>query len=203
MWSVEPISEKKKKPAPPVEEHKSDHTNSAAVPTEPTEETTAPVVLIDLSDYDPKKIAFAEEAGFPIRKIVDTFNNYVATVEARFKFIAENVATKEDMPVAMEKALMNIRNKQIAEAQKYAQEHPEELRRGGGGGVGDWIGIAKEVLGGESSNPLQEKMNTVMNALLDQTLLRINKPSRFEELLDEEIAKTKAKAIAATITGGQ
>lgn len=57
-----------------------------------------------------------------------------------------------------------------------------------------------QMFGGATSNPMQEKINELSARLLEKAFEKIAQPSKFEQFFEEEIAKSKAKAMAAAVS---
>jgi hypothetical protein len=175
-------------------------------PTTDNKEGTQPVeALIEIPQIDEDTKKMLQKAGFSWDSITNAFtkiNVWAEKVESTQKALTEAIkgVSNEGIAEALNKKLQAGAEKQRAELAEKMKNVPQDAGQGEKLGIGDILKFLGKGDGG--SNPFQEKMNKVMDAALDKVLEKINNPSRFEQLLDEEIAKTKIKAIAAmTIEG--
>ncbi len=152
-------------------------------------------IIEDLKKQIPKSFhKFLE----PILKYVEDEQIWKQSVESRFIEIEKTLPEKLQKSYAA--ALEDARSKQLAMAQQQPQQ-TETPRQGIS--AAEVLSIGEKLLTGGSSNPnseIQTKVNTLTATLLDKALERLTKPSRFEDILEEELMKAKAKAIAAAVS---
>lgn len=156
---------------------------------------SAPSIMDILQTTDPKMLETAQQLGIPLKPLLQ----WAVGIESIVKAQSEALET---LGVKLTPLINLAERAQQAQAQAQAQAqgrvNPEAPQ--GGDNIGMMMKVVDKVLGSEGSNPLNEKMNAFLGAVLDKELARINQPSRFEALLDEELMKAKAKAIAAVVT---
>ncbi len=129
----------------------------------------------------------------PLMQWAKSIDDRLALHETYFKQINESLP--ETIKQKMTESLNEMRTRSVP-----AQE-PSQGVRSSGTSVGDVVSFLDQTgLMGGQSNVMSQKAEQLMSTLLDQAILNATKKSRVEELLDEEIAKTKAKAIAASLT---
>ncbi|MCK5609282.1 hypothetical protein KAR91_45840 [Candidatus Pacearchaeota archaeon] len=148
-------------------------------PESSKKETEAPSGII----IPKKAVDLAKKIGVDLEPLVGWAQGVEARLQASFKAI-ETLGVKLGPLVAMAE-----RAQATANAEQPAPGKP---------GV-DVGGIIAAALSGGGTNPLQEKTDKFMNLMLDQAIANINKPSKIDQYLEEEIAKAKAKALAAAI----
>ena len=101
---METLTKKEKNTVPTVEKSTKPEEPSETVSSEQPQE--APV--ISLKDFDPKKVAMAEEMGIPIKKLVD----WVNVTEVRLQILAKSMPNQEQMTKAMEQVIQNAQQRQ-------------------------------------------------------------------------------------------
>lgn len=87
------------------------------------------------------------------------------------------------------------------QAQQAAQaQNPNQPQRQNAG-IPDRIGniIEKALTETKSYSPLESKFNKFAETILDAAIDRATKPSKFDQYLEDEIAKQKAKTMAAAM----
>jgi hypothetical protein len=123
------------------------------------------------------------------------------SVDAKFQMIGQamqNLPTEDGIANKFIEKMKAEREQALANraAQSQGGELPQRQQSGGGD-----MSFLKELLGsGDSTpNPIQEKINKVTEQLLDNALAKMTQPSTFEKYFDDELAKAKAKALAAAM----
>lgn len=185
-----------KKNVPTVEEQKPKESSQAeaAAPVSPQPVPSRPIdsysILLKLvKDLPEDKVQAAEAYGLPIRGLLQ----WAATITTEIKEI------KETLPETI-KAKMLEANKESLE------QFRNQAAAGGGsgqvGGLNPW-GIIEKVMSmadtPAQASPLQQKANDLMAKLLDRAISSVTEKSEFERYFEEEIAKAKAKAMAAQV----
>jgi hypothetical protein len=200
------MSEKKRKNAQAAEAPQPSETPVAASTEQPKQETTptpssnepaAPVgIQIPPKVMEKVKALGLEEYIAPFTTYIDGLEKRLAMHEKAMEIIAEQ------MPQKSAEIVVRELNKVAAERQKQALEQgqtSQALPSGGGGGFD--IGTILKLIGGDqpAANPMQIKATELMNRLLDRAISNITEKSAFERYFEEEIAKAKAKAMAAQV----
>ena len=159
---------------------------SEVVPSEQPQEGVAQAPVISLEDFDPKKVAMAEEMGIPIKKLVD----WVNVTEVRLQILAKSMPNQEQMTKAMEQAIQNAQQRQREEYAKAVADGTIS-KGGGGGGIGEAIKFFKEIGGGGGGQD-EEMMK------LTKEMMRVN-----IDAMRTDIGFSKAikNALVAKITG--
>jgi hypothetical protein len=223
------VSKKQKKTVPSVETKKPESVeraenmatttpSSAADSGQPQEKAGSAsseprfITINDLlAKVDPQKLQMAEDLGIPIGTLLAWAKGQKARAEllqSQIQIMGEAIQkgmpTEEGIAKKMMEQLKNEREKAIAnaQAQQNTQNQPQAPQQQSGGSE---IDILKRLLdegGGGASNPVQEKMNKLTDAILDKAIEGVTNPksSKFEEYFEEELAKAKAKTMAKALT---
>lgn len=111
----------------------------------------------------------------------------------------EGMPTEDSIADKFMEKLKQEREKAIATTQTQPQERQSQ---GGGDEVKMLLKMLEGEGGGRTSNPVQEKMNKLTDAILDKAIEGVTNPksSKFEEYFEEELAKAKAKTMARALT---
>lgn len=195
---MEQASKKKRKvvqPATakePVPEPEADVPPTPSTPedveAEQTQEAAAPAVLFDLRDFDPKKIAMAEDFGVPVGMIVTKLNNYVASVENRFQVIVDNMATPEKVVEALKAAAAKERTDFIA---RHGQNPQPQQQGGGGGGLSEILaGLKAAGLTGSDSGD-----DEFTKILKDNAMRNMLNSQAFDNVFREYMVKKMSKEL--------
>jgi hypothetical protein len=88
--------------------------------------------------------------------------------------------------------LIKLSNDVAARQSQNPQGQPQAQ---GGLDISQIIGLI-EKYGGGGSNPMQDKINELSIKILDNALAKATTPSKFEAFFEEELARSKAKAMA-------
>lgn len=165
--------------------------------------------LIEIPQVDEDTKRMLRKAGFEWDSVIQAFekiNIWAEKVDKTQKVIIDTISgiSNEKIAEILKEKVLAVREQERAAAEKIRTSQPSsgDQEGGGGGGSGQFVGkvIMKALEGEEKANPLSEKMNKFFGVVLDNAIARISQPSRFEQLLDEEIAKTKVKAIVGMVT---
>jgi len=191
------MSEKKQKNVQAAETQKPNKEPETAIPAQPEPASqssvgNAPSIVELAKGLDEGKVQLAESAGIPIRGILQWAYNMEQTLNALLKNLPATVQenTKKAMQTFYE---------QQAQAIPQGTASPT-APQGMGFDIGTIMQLASKALGeGNKPNPLQEKAQTLMNTLLDRAIESVTEKSSFERYFEEEVAKAKAKAMAAQV----
>lgn len=199
--NVQSATEQKPENAKPTEEVKPSPepvqvvTQEAPATPSPKE---VPQKLIEIPPIDEDTKRMLAKAGVNWDNVTQAFekvNIWAESVDARFGVILEKMPTEKGIADELIKRAEE-KQKQMAASTPATSSGKE----GGGIGMGQILGVIDKVMGSTSSSPLQDKMEKVMGAILDKSLESITKGDRFSQLLEEELMKSKAKAMAAVVT---
>jgi len=111
-----------------VEAPKQNDAGSEVVSDEQAKEEVAPAPVIDLSKFDPKRIALFEAEGLPITDLA----NWINQTDVTLKVLVANMPNQEQIENAMGVAIERARQREIAEYKKAVAEG--KTPQGGGGG---------------------------------------------------------------------
>ena len=164
--------------------------NSVSVSTtyeteESSDMPSAPAMPFDFSKIDPEKIKMAEDFGIPVGQII----TWASTVEARLNAI--QVEMEPAIQKAMEAAIENARQKQLAAMQQMGQNTPQ----GGGGFNLDQLLPALISSGGGGMD--EEYMTLAKDALKSQ----IGMSTAITNAVVSKIIGKAATEVAAVVTG--
>ena len=146
------MTKKKQKSAKTAEKSTKPEEPSETVSSEQPQEAPSEAPVISLKDFDPKKVAMAEEMGIPIKKLVD----WVNVTEVRLQILAKSMPNQEQMTKAMEQAIQNAQQRQREEYAKRLSEGGQgqqamgliqmlaSLSGGGGGSDSEFAKIGKD-----------------------------------------------------------
>ena len=143
-------------------------------------------ILTRINSLTKDDLALINKFGLPIKDFAD------------WMFMMEQ--TLRQVPSVTEKGIAEELKKSLMADTQTQQAQRSSGNVGGGGTVDLILKAIDKVSSGGGSTVLQEKMESFMGKVLDNALDKMNHPSRFETLLDEELAKSKAKAFAAIVT---
>jgi len=153
---------------------------------EQPEEGVAQAPVISLEDFDPKKVAMAEEMGIPLRKLVDWVNQTDVVV----KILVQNMPNQEQIESAMTNAIQKAQQRQREEYSKAVQGG--KVPQGGGGiGLGD---ILRAVGGGGGGQ--DEEMQKLTKEMLKVNIESIRADIGFSKAIKGAlVAKITGKAV--------
>ena len=158
------------------------------IPSEQPQEGDAEAPVIDLKDFDPKKLEFLEESGVPLKKLVD----WVNTTDATLRAIKENLP--QQVQTAMEQAIANAQRKQRIE---YAQAVADGKVRQGGGGIG--LGDILRLVGGGGGGGDAELL-TLQKDMMRASIDNMKKDANASRLIvSAVVSKITGKAIGDVI----
>ena len=179
------MTKKEPKSAKSVEKSTKPEEPSETVSSEQPQEAPSEAPVISLEDFDPKKVAMAEEMGIPIKKLVD----WVNVTEVRLQILAKSMPNQEQMTKAMEQAIQNAQQRQREEYAKAVAEG-RVPKGGGGGGIG--LGDILKIVGGGGGGSDEEMVK------LTKDMMRVN-----IDAMKTDIGFSKAikNALVAKITG--
>jgi len=147
------------------------------VATEPTQEKSEPVAaeVIKPEPAQPKP-----ELPLTLEQRLEKIESYMEISDKNFQQIGDYI------------------NRVDVALQKIAAI-PQQQSQGGGPDVMSMAKTVTDLLKNDvGSNPLQDKMNTFMGAVLDKAIQSVTNPQKplIEQYLEQEVAKKTAKALA-------
>jgi hypothetical protein len=131
-------------------------------------------------------------------KYLSPMLDYFESVEARLQAADLNFQKIGEFLNRME-PLVKL-GEQIQQRQTQAQATGVSAPSVSGSDVMGLISQFAPLLMGGGSNPMQDKINELSVKLLDNALQKITQPDSFSKFFEEEVARAKAKAMAAAIT---
>ncbi|MCJ7422764.1 hypothetical protein MUP01_00640 [Candidatus Bathyarchaeota archaeon] len=170
-------------------------------------EAAQPVeALIEIPQIDEDTKRMLQKAGFSWDSITNAFtkiNAWAAKVDHNEKALADAIkgVSNEGIAEALNQKLQAGAAKQRAELTEKMKDVPQGAAQGGGG-ILEYAKIAREmgiIGGGASENPLQQKLLTFSEKVLDNALNKMTQPDRFTQYFEDEIAKAKAKVMAEVV----
>lgn len=186
------MSEEKKTNALPVEAQ----TQSKDVEVPAPE--SKPFVLLEVPKLTQAQVDAAKAFNVPLDKlfeVLERINVYASTVEQRFNQVEEGF---KKVGVFLDKVapLADLAEKYKAQQNvPVAQQQPQQPQ-----GDPATLSTILKLLDGGGGNPVQDKVNKFVDVLLDNAIAKATTPSKFEQYFDEELAKAKAKTLAAAMT---
>ena len=193
---METLTKKPKKVVPTVTKTTDD---AEVVPSEQPQEAPIEAPVISLKDFDPKKIAMAEEMGIPLKKLVDWVNRTDATV----KVIIQSMPNQQQIEGAVVSAIQQIQQKQREEYAKAVAEG--KIPKGGRGGLGQLeelraIGQMFGLGGGGGDSWIDDEMRNLFKDTMRANIARTkSEASILTELGKTVITKVMAKGVKDTV----
>ena len=178
-------------------------------PTEQPAEQLKPFQLIPAFSIPKKAKGMAKAAGIDlegVENMAPLINNWASSVEERLNantgLLKQIIEAIPNLPEQTIKVLKAEAEKQRAEMMQQRQIQPQPQGQPQSGGGVDMLSMVSQflpMLTGAGSNPMQDKINSLAASLLERALDKVTQPDLFTKFFEEEVARAKAKAMAAAV----
>ncbi len=148
----------------------------------------------------PKALKLMKTLGVDITPLISWAQDITLQVKAQGEAL-ELVGKSIDLKL---EPLVKLAD-QVAAANARAAANPTPQAPAAGSNPADNTGLGKIIgaliQGGGGDNPLQAKMNTFVDRVLDDAISRVGQTSPFEKAFEDEMTKLKAKGLAKLVVG--